>query len=131
MESKTVENSQRRADELEERLIDFAVRVVRLSASLPPNAAGKHIAGQVLRCGTSPAPNYGEARGAESEADFIHKLRIVLKELITKHLSGSASLNVADSSSCTCLARSRRRIRSCAESSLPRSKLRVNARNDK
>jgi len=48
---------------------------------LPRTAAGKHIAGQILRCGTSPAPNYGEARGAESDADFIHKLRIVLKEL--------------------------------------------------
>ena len=62
-------------------MIDFAVRIVRLSASLPRTAAGKHIAGQILRCGTSPAPNYGEARGAESDADFIHKLRIVLKEL--------------------------------------------------
>ena len=69
------------ADKLEERLIDFAVRVINLSASLPKTAAGKHIAGQILRSGTSPAPNYGEARGAESHADFIHKLRIVLKEL--------------------------------------------------
>ena len=73
--------SQLRADELEERLIDFAVRVIRLSASLPNTAAGKHIAGQILRSGTSPAPNYGEARGAESHADFTHKLGIVLKEL--------------------------------------------------
>jgi four helix bundle protein len=72
---------QSRADKLEERLIDFAVRVVNLSASLPKTPAGKHIAGQILRSGTSPAPNYGEARGAESHADFIHKLRIVLKEL--------------------------------------------------
>ena len=72
---------QSRADELEERLIDFAVRVVNLSANLPRTPAGKHIAGQILRSGTSPAPNYGEARGAESHADFIHKLRIVLKEL--------------------------------------------------
>ena len=72
---------QAKADELEERLIDFAVRVINLSASLPKTAAGKHIAGQILRSGTSPAPNYGEARGAESHADFIHKLRIVLKEL--------------------------------------------------
>ena len=72
---------QSRADELEERLIDFAVRVVNLSASLPKTPAGKHIAGQIMRSGTSPAPNYGEARGAESHADFIHKLRIVLKEL--------------------------------------------------
>src|SRR5882672_11505523 len=70
-----------RADELEERLIDFAVRIVKLSAGLPRTAAGKHIAGQILRSGTSPAPNYGEARGAESHADFIHKMRIVLKEL--------------------------------------------------
>ena len=69
------------ADELEERLIDFAVRIVKLSASLPRTPAGKHIAGQILRSGTSPAPNYGEARGAESQADFIHKLRIALKEL--------------------------------------------------
>jgi len=72
---------QSKADELEERLIDFAVRIVKLSASLPKTAAGKHVAGQILRSGTSPAPNYGEARGAESHADFIHKLRIVLKEL--------------------------------------------------
>ena len=72
---------QSKADELEERLIDFAVRIVNLSASLPKTTAGKHIAGQIMRSGTSPAPNYGEARGAESHADFIHKLRIVLKEL--------------------------------------------------
>ena len=73
--------SQAQADELEERLIDFAVRIVRLSSSLPRTPAGKHVASQILRSGTSPAPNYGEARGAESHADFVHKLRIVLKEL--------------------------------------------------
>jgi four helix bundle protein len=73
--------NQSRADELEERLIDFAVRVVNLSSNLPRTPAGKHIAGQIMRSGTSPAPNYGEARGAESHADFVHKLRIVLKEL--------------------------------------------------
>jgi four helix bundle protein len=73
--------AQSRADELEKRLIDFAVRIVNLSANLPKTPAGKHIAGQILRSGTSPAPNYGEARGAESHADFVHKLRIVLKEL--------------------------------------------------
>jgi four helix bundle protein len=72
---------QSQADELEDRLIDFAVRIVKLSAGSPKTAAGRHIAGQILRSGTSPAPNYGEARGAESSADFIHKLRIVLKEL--------------------------------------------------
>lgn len=73
--------SQSLADVLEERLIDFAVRIVRLSARLPRTSARKHIAAQILRSGTSPAPNYGEARGAESHADFVHKLSIVLKEL--------------------------------------------------
>ncbi len=77
---KTVQ-PQARADELEDRLIDFAVRIIKLSANLPKTSAGKHIAGQILRSGTSPAPNYGEARGAESKADFVHKLGIVLKEL--------------------------------------------------
>jgi four helix bundle protein len=72
---------QSQADALEERLIDFAVRIIRLAACLPRTPAGRHIAGQILRCGTSPAPNYGEARGAESRADFVHKIRVVLKEL--------------------------------------------------
>jgi len=69
------------ADNLEERLIGFAVRIVRLSTRLPRTPAGRHIALQILRSGTSVAANYGEARGAESHADFLHKLRIVLKEL--------------------------------------------------
>src|SRR5437764_11156336 len=69
------------ADVLEERLIEFAVRIIKLSAQLPRTPAGRHIAGQILRSGTSPAPNYGEARGGESHADFVHKLGIVLKEL--------------------------------------------------
>src|SRR5256714_14555764 len=81
MAAGTATPPQLKADELEERLIDFAVRIVKLSAGLPKTPAGKHIAGQILRSGTSPAPNYGEARGAESHADFVHKLRIVLKEL--------------------------------------------------
>lgn len=62
-------------------MVDFAVRIVKLSAALPRTAAGRHVAGQILRSGTSPAPNYAEARGAESTADFIHKVRIVFKEL--------------------------------------------------
>ena len=74
-------DSQTKPIELEERLIDFAVRIIRLTAHLPKTPAGKHIAGQILRSGTSPAPNYGEARGAESRADFAHKIGIVLKEL--------------------------------------------------
>lgn len=66
---------------LEERLIDFAVRVIALANRLGPSLSGKHIAGQIVRSGTSPASNYSEARSAESRADFIHKLRIVVKEL--------------------------------------------------
>ena len=79
-DGKSAKDPQSRANDLEERLIDFAVRIVNLSANLPKTPAGRHIAGQILRSGTSPAPNYGEARGAESHADFVHKLRIVLKE---------------------------------------------------
>src|SRR6266487_2207715 len=77
----TAREPQSQADILEQRLIDFAVRIIKLSAKLPKTPAGRHVAGQILRSGTSPAPNYGEARGAESTADFVHKLRIVLKEL--------------------------------------------------
>ena len=69
------------ADVLEGRLIEFAVRIIKLSAKLPKTPAGRHIAGQILRSGTSPAPNYGEARGAGSPNDFTHKVRVVLKEL--------------------------------------------------
>lgn len=66
---------------LEERLVDFAVRVIALANRLSASFAGKHIANQMVRSGTSPAPNYAEGRSAESRADFIHKLRVVVKEL--------------------------------------------------
>ena len=67
--------------DLKERFIDFAVRIIQLSEALPNTKAGNHVAGQILRSGTSPAPNYGEALAAESAADFVHKLKIALKEL--------------------------------------------------
>jgi four helix bundle protein len=67
--------------DLEDRLVDFAVRCLAVSKSLPETKAGSHICGQLVRSGTSPAPNYGEAQSAESRADFIHKLKISLKEL--------------------------------------------------
>lgn len=70
-----------KGDDIEERLINLAVSVVKLCDKLPRTAAGSHIAGQLLRSGTSPAANYGEARGAESTKDFIHKLKLCLKEL--------------------------------------------------
>jgi len=74
-------NSSERADELQERLISFAVRILNLSAQLPHNQHRRHISNQILRSGTATASNYGEARAAESRSDFIHKMRIVLKEL--------------------------------------------------
>ena len=68
--------------DIEERLVDFGVRIIKVCDALPINSIGaKHIRGQLVRSGTSPAPNYGEARAAESGKDFIHKLKIVLKEL--------------------------------------------------
>lgn len=67
--------------DLEERLIDFAVRIIKLSDSLPKTDIGYHIRKQILRSGTSPAPNYGEAQSAESRNDFIHKMKVALKEL--------------------------------------------------
>lgn len=70
-----------KGDDIEERLIGFAVRVIRLCAHLPRTQAGKHVAGQLLRSGTAPAAHYAEARGAESTRDFVHKLKICLKEL--------------------------------------------------
>ena len=70
-----------KGDDIEERLINFAVAIVQLCSRLPQTYAGKHVASQLLRSGTSPAPNYAEARGAESRRDFIHKLGISLKEL--------------------------------------------------
>lgn len=69
------------ADTLENRLIDFGAQVIGLTDKLPSTRAANHIAQQILRSGTSPAPNYGEARGAESRADFVHKLGIAVKEL--------------------------------------------------
>ncbi len=71
----------KRTVELQDRLIDYAVSVMSLVAVLPDTVAGRHIAGQLLRSGTSPAPNYGEAVSSESRNDFVHKIQIALKEL--------------------------------------------------
>jgi len=67
--------------ELENRLVDFAVAIIGLVEALPGTKAGNHIASQLMRSGTSPAPNNGEARSAESRKDFVHKMKISLKEL--------------------------------------------------
>ena len=68
-------------EELSERLLNFAARVGKVVDALPDTRLGRHIAGQLVRCGTSPAPNYDESCASESRADFIHKLAIALKEL--------------------------------------------------
>src|SRR5215831_13246092 len=67
--------------DLEERLLQFASTIIDLSEKLPTSRVGNHVAGQILRSGTSPFPNHGEAEAAESRDDFIHKLRVCLKEL--------------------------------------------------
>jgi four helix bundle protein len=67
--------------ELENRLINFAVRIINVVEAMPSSKAGNHVAGQLIRSGTAPAPNYGEAQSAESRKDFLHKMKIALKEL--------------------------------------------------
>lgn len=67
--------------DLDERLLDFSVGIIRLTEELPSTRAGNHVAGQLLRSGTSPHPNHGEAQAAESGKDFVHKMSICLKEL--------------------------------------------------
>jgi four helix bundle protein len=79
-EKSTTVSSGRRFD-LEERLLEYAVRIIRLVDALPGTRAGRHVADQLLRCGTSPLANHGELQGAESRRDFIHKLGICLKEI--------------------------------------------------
>ena len=75
-----VEEGRSRYD-LEERLLEFSVRAIRLTRKIESSEAGKHVAKQLLRSATSPLANHGEAQGAESAKDFIHKLKISLKEL--------------------------------------------------
>jgi len=70
-----------KGDDIQQRLVKFAVSAMDLCEQLPAGMASKHIAGQLIRSATSAAPNYAEARGAESKADFIHKLGIAFKEL--------------------------------------------------
>jgi four helix bundle protein len=67
--------------DLEDRLIDFAVAIIILVENLPNSKSAVHLGGQLLRSGTSPSLNYGEAKGGESKNDFIHKMKVCLKEL--------------------------------------------------
>ena len=77
-------NAQRQKEtryDLEDRLLEFSARIIRLVDAMPNTRAANHLAGQVLRSGTSPYGNHGEVEAAESRKDFIHKLKICLKEL--------------------------------------------------
>jgi len=66
---------------LEERLINFAVLILEITEKLPETKGSSHLSGQLVRCGTAPALHYGEAQSAESRKDFIHKMKIALKEM--------------------------------------------------
>jgi four helix bundle protein len=76
----TMENNRKPFD-LEDRLVDFAVNVLTVCEFLPSSKVGQNLDYQLSKSGTSCALNYGEAQSAESPEDFIHKLKIVLKEL--------------------------------------------------
>ena len=76
-----MEERLKRHYDLEERLLDFGARIIVLTRSLSADYAEKHIGNQLLRSGTAPLSHHGEAQAAESPADFIHKLRLALKEL--------------------------------------------------
>jgi four helix bundle protein len=72
---------EKRKYDLEERLVNFTCRMIDIAEALPNTRVGNYIAGQLIRSCHSPASNYGEAQAAESRNDFIHKMRVVLKEL--------------------------------------------------
>ena len=69
-------------NELSDRLWHFAARVSKVVDALPDTRTGRHVAGQLIRCGTAAPPNYDEGRVAESRADFAHKINVALKELV-------------------------------------------------
>src|SRR5688572_27831268 len=68
-------------NDLEDRLIAFAIRAIRLAEQIPKSVIGIRLNDQLTRASSSAALNYGEAQSAESRKDFIHKIKIVLKEL--------------------------------------------------
>ena len=76
-----MESNKDRKFDLDERLIDFASEIIDISELLPNSVAGKHLAAQLVRSGTAPCLQYGEAQSAESRSDFIHKMKISAKEL--------------------------------------------------
>ena len=79
-ESENMMEKEKKFD-LQDRLIDYAVRIIKVTEAFSSSATGKHLRIQMLKSGTSTAANYGEAQGAESRKDIIHKLKVALKEL--------------------------------------------------
>jgi len=73
--------------DLEDRLIDFSSNVIKLVEALPSSKSASYIAKQMIRCGVAPSLLYGEAQGAESRDDFVHKMKIALKELKETRIS--------------------------------------------
>jgi 23S rRNA-intervening sequence protein len=86
--------------ELEKRFIAFAAEILKISAKLPKSLQGRHISRQLLRSGTSTAANYGEARGAESRSDFVHKLGVV-----AEGIERNSDLARIDCQNCACSSR--------------------------
>ena len=73
---------QQRKYDLENRLIDFGVMTINICETInSKREAGRHLSKQLVRSGTSPGIHYGEAQSSESRKDFIHKMKIVHKEL--------------------------------------------------
>lgn len=75
-----------KGEDILDRLLDFGARAGKVVDALPDTRLGRHIAGQLVRSGTSPAPNYDEGRAAESVDDFCHKLNVALKEMRESHV---------------------------------------------
>ena len=73
--------------DLEDRLVDFSSRVIQLVESLPATKSACYLANQIVRCGVAPSLLYGEAQGAESRDDFVHKMKVALKELKETRIS--------------------------------------------
>ena len=74
-----------KGDDIANRLLDFAVQVLRIACRLPQTLQGRHVAKQITRSSTAPGAHYDEARGAESRADFVHKIKIAAKEMRESH----------------------------------------------
>lgn len=74
-----------KGDDIADRLLDFAVKILRIVSGLPNTPEARHIGKQLTRCGTAPGAHYDEARGAESRPDFVHKIKIAAKEMRESH----------------------------------------------